>query len=143
MAKQYEVNQSTLRIARLTSWMARLGIGSTQVLTTTGRKSGEPRQLPVSPIELEGVEHIVSPYGEVGWVRNVRANPEVTLRHGTKHRVARLHEITGAAAAPVVAAYHGREAYARRYMDVPDNPSLDDFVKAADRFPVFRVDSPT
>jgi deazaflavin-dependent oxidoreductase (nitroreductase family) len=141
MAKPYEVNQSTLRIARLTSWMARLGIGRTQVLTTTGRKTGQPRQLPVSPIEIEGVEHIVSPYGEVGWVRNVRANPEVTLRHGTKHRVARLHEITGVAAAVVVAAYHGREAYARRYMDVPDNPSLDDFVKAADRFPVFRVDS--
>ena len=139
MAKRYEVTSSTLRVNRLTSWMARLGVGRTEVLTTTGRHSGEPRNVPVSPIAVDGVEYVVSPYGEVGWVHNVRAEPVVSLRHGSKRRLARLEEITGPAAAPVVAAYHAREGYARPYMDVPENPGLDDFVTAAGEFPVFAV----
>jgi len=139
MAEKYEVNKSTLRIARLTSWMARRGVGRTKILTTTGRQSGEPRSVPVSPIEVDGVEYIVSPYGEVGWVYNVRANPVVSLRHGSKERAAGLTEVTGSDGAPVVAAYHAREGYARRFMDVPETPSLDDFVGAANNFPVFTV----
>lgn len=139
MAKQYQVNQSTLRIARLTSWLARRGVGRSQVLTTVGRKSGEPRTVPVSPIEVDGVEYIVSPYGEVGWVQNARANPVASLRHGTRQREVRLEEVTGPAGASVVASYHAREGYARRYMDVPDDPTLDDFVRASGQFPVFTV----
>ncbi|HEY4606865.1 MAG TPA: nitroreductase/quinone reductase family protein [Acidimicrobiia bacterium] len=139
MAKQYEVNDSTRRIARLTSWMARRGIGRTEILTTTGRASGELRPVPVSPIEVGGVEYVVAPYGLVGWVRNVRANPTATLRHGSGERHVSLQEMSPAEAAPVVAAYHAREGYARRYMDVPDNPSLEDFARAGDRFPVFKV----
>ncbi len=46
-----------------------------EVLTTTGRTSGEPRQVPVSPIAMGGQEYLVSPYGNVGWVHNARANP--------------------------------------------------------------------
>jgi hypothetical protein len=62
-------------INRITSAVARLGVGRTQVMTTTGRKTGERRRVPVSPIVVEGVEYLVSPYGEVGWVHNVRARP--------------------------------------------------------------------
>ena len=57
MAKQY---QATLGINRITSAVARLGIGRTQVMTTTGRKTGEPRRVPVSPIVADGVEYLVS-----------------------------------------------------------------------------------
>jgi hypothetical protein len=42
-------------------------------------------------------------------------------------------------AAPVIAEYYAREGYARRFMEVPDNPSVDDFRQAAHRFPVFKV----
>lgn len=139
MAKTYEVNDSTRRIARLMSWMARLGIGKTQILTTNGRKSGAPREVPVSPIELDGVDYVVSPYGARSWVLNVRADPLVTLRHGSKVREAKLEEVTGPTSAPIVAAYHARESYARQYMDVPENPSQDDFAARFERFPVFAV----
>jgi deazaflavin-dependent oxidoreductase (nitroreductase family) len=139
MAKQYEVNASTRRIGRMTSWMARRGMGRTEVLTTTGRKSGEQRSVPVSPIEVDGTTYLVSPYGEVGWVHNARANPAATMQHGSRQRQIRLSEAQGEAAAAVVAAYHAREGYARRYMDVPESPTIQDFLAAGDKFPVFAV----
>jgi deazaflavin-dependent oxidoreductase (nitroreductase family) len=139
MAKKYEASASTERIARIMSWMARRGIGRTQIMTATGRKSGRPRSVPVSPIVVDGVEFIVSPYGQVGWVRNVRANPAVGIRHGSTQREVRLEEAEGERAAAVVAAYHARERYARGYMDVPKNPTLGDFEARLGQFPVFEV----
>jgi deazaflavin-dependent oxidoreductase (nitroreductase family) len=136
MVKQYEASQN---VNRLTSFMARRGWGRTEVLTTTGRKTGGKREVPVSPIELDGVEYLVSPYGEVGWVRNVRAHPEVTLRHGSDERRVSLEEVTGEEAAATVGAYYDRETFPRPYMDVPDNPTIADFSAKAALFPVFRV----
>jgi deazaflavin-dependent oxidoreductase (nitroreductase family) len=137
MAKKYEV---TRNVNRLMSWAARRGMGKTQLMTTTGRKSGERREVPVSPLELDGVEYVVSPYGEVSWVHNVRSNPSVTLRHGSKQREVRLAEITGPTAASAAAAYYQRESFARPYMDVPENPTEADFAAKSALFPVFRVD---
>jgi hypothetical protein len=62
------------------------------------------------------------------------------LRHGSRVREVRLDEVTGPSVAHVVAAYHSREGFARKFMDVPENPQPSDFAAAADRFPVFRVD---
>ncbi|HEU4917209.1 MAG TPA: nitroreductase family deazaflavin-dependent oxidoreductase [Acidimicrobiia bacterium] len=138
MAKPYEASAN---INRLTSWMARRGWGRTEVLTTTGRMSGKSRQVPVSPIELGGSEYLVAPYGEVAWVRNVRSDPNVTLRHGSSERRVRLEEVAGHVATEAVAAYYARETFPRPYMDVPDNPTTADFAATAGRFPVFRVEA--
>ena len=137
MAKKYEV---TRNVNRLMSWAARRGMGKTQLMITTGRKSGERREVPVSPLELDGVEYVVSPYGEVSWVHNVRSNPSVTLRRGSKEREVRLAEITDPTAASAAAAYYQRESFARPYMDVPENPTEADFAAKSALFPVFRVD---
>ena len=138
MAKKYEV---TRNVNRLMSWAARRGMGKTQLMTTTGRKSGERREVPVSPLELDGVEYVVSPYGEVSWVHNVRANASVTLRRGSKERQVRLEEITGPTAASAAAAYYQRESFARPYMDVPENPATSDFAAKSELFPVFKVNA--
>lgn len=119
-------------------FVTRRGFGTSQVLITTGRRSGEDRSVPVSPIVVEGIEYVVSPYGEVGWVRNVRAQPLASLQHGKTRRRVSLEEVTGRAAG-IVFAYHQRESYARRFMEVPEDPTLADFESAADSFPVFRV----
>jgi len=139
MAKAYH---PTRGVNKIMAWMARRGIGKSEVMTTTGRKSGQSRDVPVSPIVKDGTEYVVSPYGEVAWVHNVRANPAVTLRHGSKVRSVHLEEMTVGSGAPVVADYHARESFARPYMDVPENPSVDDFTAASDKFPVFRVREP-
>jgi deazaflavin-dependent oxidoreductase (nitroreductase family) len=137
MAKEYK---PTRNVNRLMAWAARRGMGKTQVMTTTGRKSGQRREVPVSPLELDGVEYVVSPYGEVSWVHNVRANPSVTLRHGSTERQVRLEEVSGAPAVSAAAAYYERESFARPYMDVPENPTEADFAAKTALFPVFKVD---
>ena len=56
-----------------------LGPGYTYLLTTTGRKTGKSRTTPVNIIDLDSERWLVSSYGDVGWVHNVRASPNVTL----------------------------------------------------------------
>jgi F420H(2)-dependent quinone reductase len=58
---------------------AAIGLGSAETLTVVGRFSKKPQKIPVSPIEVNGVRYLVSTYGESQWVKNVRANPTITL----------------------------------------------------------------
>lgn len=52
-------------------------------LTTTGRKSGQPRTICVSFMPLDGGYIIFSGFGvQSNWYRNIRANPEVTVQIG-------------------------------------------------------------
>jgi deazaflavin-dependent oxidoreductase (nitroreductase family) len=51
------------------------------VLTTTGRKSGQPRLTPLQFEELDGVYYVGSARGvEADWFRNIVANPQVTVQ---------------------------------------------------------------
>ena len=136
MAKEYQAPKT---INRITMWLSRIGVGRSETMTTVGRKSGERRDVPVSPISIDGSEYLVAPYGEVSWVRNVRADPDVTLRHGSRVRNVRLVEVTDEAA-EVVKAYWDREKYPRQYMDVPGAARVEDFADVVGRFPVFRVE---
>jgi deazaflavin-dependent oxidoreductase (nitroreductase family) len=140
MARRYRVTPAVRVVNRFVGWLTRRGRGPAELITTTGRRTGQTRTTPLSPITVDAVEYLVSPYGDRDWVRNARTHPVVTLRRGSRTRSVRLTEVTGPAMAPVVAAYHHREAFARRFMEVPEHPTLSDFKAAADRFPVFRVD---
>jgi len=137
MAKEYT---GTPGFNKVMMWLARRGFSRAQILTTTGRQSGESRSVPISPIDVDGVEYLVAPYGTVSWVQNARANPEVTLTKGRTARRVLLTEVTGNATAPVVDAYYRRESFSRKFMDVPASPTLDDFAEHSEQFPVFRVD---
>jgi deazaflavin-dependent oxidoreductase (nitroreductase family) len=63
------------------------------VLETTGRRSGEPRRVPVTRL-LEGdTRWIVTEHGrKAAYVKNIQANPNVRVRTGRRWRagVARL-----------------------------------------------------
>jgi deazaflavin-dependent oxidoreductase (nitroreductase family) len=139
MAAEYQVTPMVRGVNVTMRGLSRLGVGPAHVLTTTGRTTGEKHDVPVSPIEVEGVEYLVSPYGERDWVKNARANPDVTLRRGKMARSVTLVEIPIEQAAPVLVAYHARERFARRFMAVPDEPTDSDFVSSTESFPVFRV----
>src|SRR5205809_7022869 len=52
------------------------------LLIVPGRRSGRPHSTPVTVVEHDGARWLVAPYGEVGWVRNVRAAGRVTLTRG-------------------------------------------------------------
>jgi deazaflavin-dependent oxidoreductase (nitroreductase family) len=51
------------------------------LLTTTGRKSGKPRVVPLQYEEIGGKIHLGSSRGEqADWVKNIRANSKVEVR---------------------------------------------------------------
>lgn len=53
--------------------------GVNALLTVRGRKSGQLRTTPVAVIKLGGRRWMVGAFGEVDWVRNLRAAQEATL----------------------------------------------------------------
>jgi deazaflavin-dependent oxidoreductase (nitroreductase family) len=110
----------------------------TYLLTVRGRTSGRPHSTPVTLIE-NGERWLVAPYGEVGWVRNVRAAGEVTLaRRGRSERL-RVEEAAPGQAAPVLKRYLRMAVVVRPFFDVRPDASLEEFEAEADRHPVFRL----
>jgi len=139
MVKQYEVTTGKRVISWFMAKMARLGLGNFVVLTTTGRKSGQFREVTVSPISDHQGEYIVSPYGDSAWVLNLRSHPVANVtRSGTVEPV-RLVEVTGEKP-ELVKDYYEREGFARQFMDVPGEATVDDFASVSNHFPVFRID---
>ena len=55
------------------------------VLTTWGRKSRKPRHTMLSYVSVDGKEYVCSGWGEKSdWVKNILANPQVTVQAGRK-----------------------------------------------------------
>jgi deazaflavin-dependent oxidoreductase (nitroreductase family) len=65
----------------VTRFLLRAGIplGFNGLLTIRGRKSGLPRTTPIAIIEVDGRRWVWSPWGEVNWVRNLRAAGRATV----------------------------------------------------------------
>ncbi|MEA1901953.1 MAG: nitroreductase family deazaflavin-dependent oxidoreductase [Actinomycetota bacterium] len=139
MAKQYEITTPIRMVNAVMSFTSRRGWGGQHLLTTTGRKSGEPRSVPVTPLIVDGVEYLVAPYGAVGWVHNMRANPAVTFQNGREVRSCTVTEVTGQVP-EVVKEYYEKIPIVRPYMDLPDSPTVEDFARTGDAYPVFRVE---
>ena len=65
----------------IVGWLLRRGLplGPNVLLTVRGRSSGLPRTAPVAVSEIDGRRYVIGAYGEVHWVRNLRAAREGTL----------------------------------------------------------------
>jgi deazaflavin-dependent oxidoreductase (nitroreductase family) len=108
-------------------------LGGTLVLVVPGRRTGEPREVPLGrPFEHEGGRYLVSGRGETHWARNLRATTRAELRLGGTLEPFRPVEITGLERERIVGAYRAR--YGRTveelFREIPD---------PADH-PVFRID---
>jgi deazaflavin-dependent oxidoreductase (nitroreductase family) len=139
MAKEYRVTSGKRMVSSLMGAMAKFGIGNFAVLTTTGRSTTRPRNVTVSPISDGSGTYLVSPYGDSAWVLNARANPSATMVRGGSEKKVMLVEATGTKP-DLIKAYYEREVYARQFMDVPGEATVEDFASVSERFPVFRVD---
>ena len=70
---------------------------SVVILETTGRRSGEPRRVPVTRLVEGDTLWIVTEHGrKAAYVRNIEANPRVRVRIGRRWRSGRA-EILGPA----------------------------------------------
>jgi deazaflavin-dependent oxidoreductase (nitroreductase family) len=107
---------------------AKIGPTTMGLLTTTGRKSGQPRTTPLNCTPDGERWLLVASYGgddrDPQWFKNLRANPAATLQIG-----AETFPVRAAVATPeekqalwpkVVAAYKGYDGYQRKTSrDIP------------------------
>src|SRR5690348_6097293 len=75
---------------------AGMPMGYNGLLTTTGRRSGEPRTAALAIIERDGRRWVWSPWGEVNWVRNLRASGRATVTVRKQRKDVRAVELDDA-----------------------------------------------
>jgi hypothetical protein len=90
-------------------------------------------------VEEGGRRWLVAPYGEVAWVRNLRAAGRATISRGGRTEAIAVREITAAEAAPVLKWYVTRVPITRPYFDVRPESDLAAFRTEAPRHPVFAI----
>ena len=127
---------------------AGLPFGPNVLLTVRGRRSGEPRTVPVAILELDGRRYIQSPFGEVNWVRNLRVAGEAVVTKGRARETVSAVEVSSDAAGPLL-----RDALApffRSRLMAPvagwlfhlrADASLDEYVEESRRHPMFELRS--
>ncbi|MGH7761607.1 MAG: nitroreductase family deazaflavin-dependent oxidoreductase [Candidatus Dormibacteraceae bacterium] len=122
-------------------------MGPNALITIRGRKSGEPRTTPIALIEIDGRRWVSSPYGDVNWVRNLRASGEATVTVGRKREAVAAIELSKEER---VAFFRDRMGpYVRRIplglgrfiigSVLGAKEMLDDPENAAERHPVFEL----
>ena len=124
--------------------LTRMGISvwGSRVLRVRGRKTGEPRTVPVNLLTVEGTRYLVAPRGETQWVRNLRAaGGEGELLLGRKVEPFHADEIADTEKPAVLRAYLKRwKAEVGVFFDgvSADSPQAD-VERIAPKHPVFRL----
>jgi deazaflavin-dependent oxidoreductase (nitroreductase family) len=140
MARTYRLGPARRAVNGLFTVLIQNGIGgrNNYLLTTTGRKTGRKRTTPVTLIENPGERWLVSPYGNVGWVYNVRDLPEVSLsRAGPRSRCA--EEAGTEVAGRILKQYVCTVPVTAPFFDAKFAGPVERFAQEADRHPVFRL----
>ena len=126
-----------------------LPLGPGMLLTVRGRTTGRPRTTPVAVLEHDGRRWLVAIFGEVGWVRNLRAASEGVLSRGWRHQPVVVDELAPESAGRVIkdaVRPHPPSrllaAFLRRYVQVSPDARLEDFIDKARRHPVFELHRP-
>jgi deazaflavin-dependent oxidoreductase (nitroreductase family) len=111
------------------------------LLTVRGRKSGQPRTVPIAIWERNGKRYVGSVYGIVDWVRNLRAAGEAILTRGRRSETVNVRELPKGEAALVLREdIKGGNPFARSYGVTADS-SLEEFERAVLTHPVFVLES--
>jgi len=124
---------------------AGVSLGPNALLTVRGRKTGLPRTTPVALVEVHGRRWIIGTFGDVNWVRNLRAAGEATLAVGKRHEPVRAVELsveqTAAFFIDTLGPYVRRLPFGRLLLGtiLRARDILDDPVGAARRHPVFEL----
>ena len=103
------------------------GISNSETLTVTRRTSGQPQNIPVLTVDVGGTRYLVSTRGDSEWVKNVRANPNITLTNKSGAVKYIVRETPVPERQPILAAYRQKagkvvEGYFRKLPDPADHP---------------------
>ena len=123
--------------------VAGVPLGPNRLVTIQGRKSGLPRTTALAIIAVEGRRWVWAPWGEVQWVRNLRASGRATIteRGWTEEvsateldptkRVGYFRDVLGPLARSVPFGVH--------FIRIVDGVDLEDPVEAAEGRCVFEL----
>ena len=120
-------------------------MGPNALLSVRGRRTGQVRTTPVALVEVGGKRWTVGTFGNVNWVRNLRAAGEATLTVGRRTERVTAVELDRAEAesffADVLGPYVGRTPIARWLLGsvLHSRDILDDPRGAAAKRPVFEL----
>ncbi len=89
-------------------------------LTVIGRISGGPRRVAVNTVDVGGVKYLVSARGESQWVKNIRANPDVSLTVRGRTTAYTATEVPVDRLPPILAAKFGQRGVGRFTTMLPD-----------------------
>ena len=112
------------------------------LLTVPGRRSGRPHTTPVGLLVLDGRRYLFSAFGEVNWVRNMRAAGVATIAVGRNRETLRAAELSAEEAGAVIQSILKTPTYGpvvRPYFPVSSDAPLTEFVQEARRHPVFEL----
>jgi deazaflavin-dependent oxidoreductase (nitroreductase family) len=112
------------------------------LLTVHGRRSGRPHTTPVGLLVLDGRRYLFSAFGEVNWVRNMRAAGVATIGVGRNRETLRAAELSAEEAGAVIQSILKTPTYGpvvRPYFPVSSDAPLTEFVQEARRHPVFEL----
>ena len=141
MPKQYRLTFARRIVNLLAKFGILLGFAprGRYLLTVRGRKSGKLYSTPVTLVQKDKQRWLVSPYGVVNWVHNVRITHQAALsRRGISEDVS-LTEIAPDQCAPILKAYLALEPVTQPFFDAAPAAPVEAFAKEASRHPVFEV----
>jgi deazaflavin-dependent oxidoreductase (nitroreductase family) len=122
---------------------ARVPLGFNGLITIRGRTSGLPRTTPVAIIDVSGRRWIWAPWGEVHWVRNLRAAGQATITVRGRREEVRATELDQSQRVgffrDVLAPVARGIPFGVRFIRIVDGVDLDDPLEAAEGRPVFEL----
>lgn len=134
-------NVLTVALARAGFRLVGFGKYPMYLLTVRGRKSGQPRTVPIVLLERNGNRYLASPYGAVNWVRNLRAAGEATLTRARRSETVTARELPKEEAALVLRDDVRKGNPFARYFGVTAGSSLEEFERAALSHPLFVLEN--
>jgi hypothetical protein len=117
-------------------------IGTMRLLSVPGRKSGQLRTTPVSPLMVEGERYIIAGLEDADWVKNARVAGWGILARGRDQKRVNLVELPLQERPPVLREFprkvpHGVQFFRHLY-GISGTP--EEFETLAPECPVFRVE---
>lgn len=125
----------------------RIGVpmGYVGLLTINGRNTGKTRRNPVGLFEHSGRQYLFSTFGNVNWVRNIRAARTARVKKGLKTRTVvpvelSLNDTAVVLKETIAPAFLGLggKVFGSHFPLKPED-SMDKFVEEAKRHPVFEL----
>lgn len=110
-----------------------------RVMTVPGRKSGEPRSLPIAILTVAAERYLCAPNRRRDWVRNLLAAGECEIERDPlpRHRAVLVEDNTAAVAVHTYLAALGRPSTEWPF---PSDAPVSEIVKHVEEIAVFRLE---